>query len=467
MENLNPLTPDLTGEIARLVGRERAFTDRETLLTYSYDALGRKHLPEMAVFPKDAKTISEIMKLATAKRFAVSPRGAGSGFTGGSVPARGGLALCLSRMNRILSIDEENLTAEVEPGVVNGDLRKAVEARGLYYPPDPSSLAFSTLGGNVAECAGGPRAFKYGVTRDYVMDLEAVLPTGEIVRAGAATVKGVVGYDLTRLLVGSEGTLAVVTKIVLKLLPLPEERRTLLSLFPAMKEAITAVMEMVRAKVVPATLEFLDDRSIRCVADRGNLKYLEGAGGLLLIEVDGYKESIPRQAADVRRVCEAAGALEIREARNAEEAEDLWAARRAVSPSLSRIGPFKINEDIAVPRSRLLEALEGVVSICRRRELANANFGHAGDGNIHVNILLADRKDEKARARAEEAVREIFELTVSLGGTMSGEHGVGLAKAPYLDIEVPPALAALQERIKIAFDPAGILNPGKIFRFEG
>ncbi|HKZ16615.1 MAG TPA: FAD-linked oxidase C-terminal domain-containing protein, partial [Geobacteraceae bacterium] len=367
-----------------------------------------------------------------------------------------------TRMNRILKIDTENLIAVVEPGVVTFQLQQAVEKLGLFYPPDPASLRFSTLGGNVAECAGGPRAVKYGVTREYVLGLEVVLPNGDIIRTGGETMKGVVGYDLTRLICGSEGTLGVITSINLKLLPLPETKKTMLAVFSSIDDAARAVSAIIRGKIIPSTLEFMDSTAIRCVADHSSSAIPENAGAVLIIEVDGDRDLVDKQALSIHQIIQPLGLLSFRAAKDDGEAEELWETRRKVSPSLRRVNPHKINEDIVVPRSRVPEIIRRIDAIHNKYCVPIVNFGHAGDGNIHVNIMI-DKDIPGEAERAEMAVRELVEATLELGGSMSGEHGVGLSKAPYITMELTPAQIAIMKAVKQAFDPNNILNPGKIF----
>ncbi len=445
-----------------IVGEENASFSIEERLCYAYDATNRDYMPDGVLFPATAAEISEVFKLANARPFPVIARGAGSGFTGGSVPVDGGVVLSTERMNRIIEIDTENMTALVEPGVVNGDLQTAVEAEGLFYPPDPSSLKFSTIGGNIAECAGGPRAVKYGVTRDYVLGLEVVLPTGEIIQTGVKTMKGVVGYDLTRLIVGSEGTLGVVTRATLKLVALPETVKTMLAVFPSLYAAASSVNDILLSSPLPSTLEIIDGACIRAIRDFSGGKALPEAEALLLIEVDGTDETVLSGTETVRRICVEGGATEVRIAAGKREARELWQARRAISPSLKKIKPDKLNEDVVVPRSNIPALIEGIQDIAKERGVIIASFGHAGDGNIHVNIMI-DSSDPDEDKRGQEAVRDVFELTLKLGGTISGEHGVGTAKAPYLGMELSADVIALMRRVKESFDPNGILNPGKIF----
>jgi glycolate oxidase len=391
------------------------------------------------------------------------PRGAGTGYTGGSVPVRGGVVLSLERLNRILDIDELNLLAVVEPNVITGDIQDAVEKIGLFYPPDPASLRQCAIGGNVAECAGGPRAFKYGVTKRYVLALQAVLPTGEIIRTGSKAVKNVVGYDLTQLLVGSEGTLAIITEITLRLVPKPPAVATLRACFSDVPSAARAVTELLRRGVVPVTLELMDADSLKAVADYLHERLApEGTGALLLLEVDGVPEAVESEARRVEEACRIAGAIEVLRAASASERDDLWRVRRETSYALRTIAPLKLNNDVVVPRGRVPALIELVERLRATYRLRIPCFGHAGDGNIHVNIMVSpDDADEVARAH--EAVRTLFEGVVALEGSISGEHGIGFSKAPYIGIELSDDVIALMKRVKAAFDPHGILNPGKIF----
>ncbi|PIP35339.1 MAG: glycolate oxidase subunit GlcD [Desulfobacterales bacterium CG07_land_8_20_14_0_80_52_14] len=445
-----------------IVGVDRCTRSLEECACYAYDAAAGRSLPDAVLFPETAAEISAVLICANAERFFVVPRGSGSGMTGGSVPVQGGVVLVMSRMNRILAIDTENLVAHAEPGVITGKFHAAVEKEGLFYPPDPSSSDFSTLGGNLAECAGGPKAIKYGVTRDYVLGLEAVLPTGEIIRTGVQTTKGVAGYDLTRLLVGSEGTLGIITRMTLKLLPLPQSVMTLTAVFHRLETATETVSEIIRRGIIPRTLEFMDNASIRCVERHLKMGLPVDAGALLLIETDGDPEETIKTIKKLQDVCRTNGAYDVRTAATADEAQALWKARKAISPALFQYAPHKINEDIVVPRSRIPQMIRRIESLREKTGLFMASFGHAGDGNIHFNIML-DKNDPAALKKAEDTVEEIFDYTVELGGTLSGEHGIGITKAPYLSKEIGPEAIALMKRIKKAFDPNGILNPGKIF----
>jgi glycolate oxidase len=444
-----------------IVGEAHVRTDADTLKAYGIDALRRGHAADLVVFPGSAAEIAAIARLCHETRTPLVPRGAGTGYTGGAVPVRGGIVLSLERLTRVLEIDEASLLAVVEPGVVTGDLQDAVERVGLFYPPDPASLRESTIGGNVAECAGGPRAFKYGVTKQYVLGLEAVLPTGEIIRTGGRTVKNVVGYDLTQLIVGSEGTLAIVTQITLRLVPKPPAVGTLRATFASVQDAAAAVVALVRERVVPATVELVDRESLEAVS-----RYLDGRSlaapgteALLLIEVDGRPADVAEQSDRVEHACRAAGATDVQRARSEAERQGLWEVRRELSPGLRTIAPVKVNHDVVVPKGRIPELFALIAAIRAEFGLRIPCFGHAGDGNIHVNIMA----EAGEHSRTEAAAEALFRGVVALGGSISGEHGIGFSKAKYLDYELTPETIALMKRLKAAFDPHGILNPGKIF----
>jgi glycolate oxidase len=415
----------------------------------------------MVAWPRNADEIAALMKYAYEKDLPVVPRGAGTGMTAGAVPSEGAMVLSSEKLKRIIDIDENNLNVLVEPGVINGVLQRELAHRGFFYPPDPASMNFCTIGGNVAENAGGPRALKYGVTRDYVMQLEAVLPNGELITTGVKTQKGVVGYDLARLLVGSEGTLAVLTKIRLRFLPLPEDVSTLLVFFGDTEDAGKAVARITAERIIPRTLEFMDREAIRAVEKFKPAGLPTDIEALLLIELDGHHKAIEAEAERVVDICEGLGAR-VEVASDDLARERLWEARRSVSPALHNLGLKKINEDIVVPRSRLPEMLAELRRLSEESGILIVNFGHAGDGNIHVNIMV-DRDDEEKFKKAVSLVKDMFSAVLSLGGTISGEHGVGLTKAEYIGMEIGKRELGLMKEIKKVFDPKGILNPGKIF----
>lgn len=457
------LPESLIDTVTALVGSAFVRRDDASLLAYGTDALKRGRAADLVVIPGSTEEVAAIARLCHDMRVPLVPRGAGTGYTGGAVPLLGGIVLSLERFDRILEVDEANLLAVVQPGVITGDLQAEVEARGLFYPPDPQSLAESSLGGNVAECAGGPRAFKYGVTRRYVLALEAVLPTGEVIRTGSKAVKNVVGYDLTQLLVGSEGTLAIVTEITLRLVPRPRAVATVRACFADVPSAADAVSALIRRRVVPATLELIDRDSLDAVAEHlGERLAPEATGALLLIEVDGMPEAVTAEAAEVEAACREAGALDVWVARDENERVALWRVRRELSYALRRLAPLKINNDVVVPRGRVPALVALVERLRETYRLRIPCFGHAGDGNIHVNIMI-DPSDAGQSARASSAVADLFAGVVALEGSISGEHGIGFSKAPYLGLELSPDVIALMRRVKHAFDPHGILNPGKIF----
>jgi glycolate oxidase len=456
------LNEQILKKLQDIVGKDFVSNDKADLICYSYDATQRQFLPEVVVHPGNVEEISQIMRLANETGTPVFPRGAGSGFTGGSLPTSGGIVLVTTRLDRILQIDEENLVATVEPGLVTEQFQQAVEKVGLFYPPDPASLKFSTLGGNVAECAGGPRCVKYGVTKDYILGLEIVTPTGDIIKTGGPTMKGVVGYDLTKLICGSEGTLAVITKIIIKLLPLPEAKKTMLVMFDSIDGAAKAVSAIIRNKIIPTTLEFMDGRTIDCVRQATDLQVPEAARALLIIEVDGDREFLAKQAKRIAELIQPLGVVETRIAETAAESEALWQIRRSVSASLRKVNPDKFNEDICVPRSRVPEMIRKIDVIAEKYNVPIVNFGHAGDGNIHVNVMI-NSKLPGEQERADKAIEEVFKGALELGGTMSGEHGVGIMKAAYIPLELTAAAVDYMKTIKRALDPNNILNPGKIF----
>ncbi|MCF8040152.1 MAG: FAD-binding protein [Desulfohalobiaceae bacterium] len=451
----------LKKKLTSLLGQDNVLASREDLLCYAYDATKRVHVPEIVVFPGSVQEVSGIFRIASQARTPVVPRGAGSGMTGGALALQGGIVLAMNRFDQILEIDEDNLVAVVQPAVITGRLQRVVQEKGLFYPPDPASLDFSTLGGNIAENSGGLRAVKYGVTKDYVLGLEVVLPSGEVIQTGSKCVKDVVGYNLTQLLVGSEGTLGVVTRAILKLLPLPEAKQTLSAVFPDIHGAGRTVSEIIRRKVIPATIEFLDKNALWCVEHYLQLGLPESAGAFLLIEVDGDPAILEKEIRQVQSICEANQALKIEVAQDEKDQERLWKARRSVSASMAHYGAFKkINEDVVVPRASIPEFIKNVQEISRRFDVPVINFGHAGDGNIHVNVLVMKPEDEP---RCHEAVEEIFARTVELGGRISGEHGIGVSKRDYIAKNLEPGVLELMKAIKKSFDPHNILNPNKMF----
>ena len=449
--------------VAGIAGGPFVLHDASALETYGADALKQSSPPDIVVLPGSTQEVSVIARLCHDERVPIVVRGGGTGYTGGAVPTHGGLVMSLERLNRILEIDRLNLLARVQPNVITGDLQDAVEEVGLFYPPDPASLRQSAIGGNVAECAGGPRAFKYGTTKRYVLALEAVLPTGEIIHTGSKAVKNVVGYDLTQLLVGSEGTLAIITEVTLRLIPKPQARATLLAEFADITHGVHAVTGLIERRVVPAAVEIVDAPSLKALADHaGRPMASPGAGAVLIVEVDGAVEAVGPELTLVEDACRAAGAISIRRAASDAEREDIWHLRRELSAALKKISTVKLNNDVVVPRGRVPELFALVERIQKTCGLPIASFGHAGDGNIHVNIMVPPG-DAEAMGRARAAERSLFEGVVALEGSISGEHGIGFTKARYLGLELSADEIALMQRVKAAFDPYGILNPGKIF----
>jgi len=465
----NKVNAEIVAALRRIAGGENVLygpENAEALAPYAHDeVVGLSAEPEAGVRVTSAQQVSEIFRLAQAARVPVTPRGAGYGLSGGAVPVQGGIVLSLERMNRILEIDRENLMAVVEPGVITGDIHRAVEAEGLFYPPDPASLDSCTIGGNIAEGAGGPRAVKYGVTKDYVTGLEAVLPSGEIIRCGGKLVKDVTGYNLTQLLIGSEGTLAVVTEITLKLLPLPKVQIDLLAPFADFQAAADAVSKIIEQRILPTAIEFMERDSILAVERLLERKLPHrDAAAHLLIQLDGnHQAAVDADFEIVGEVCLAAGAQDVLVAKDRRTRERLWEARRKIIEALKHESPINHMEDVVVPRAQIPAALRGIKEIGRRHGVRIVCFGHAGDGNVHVNAL----KDDLPIARWETLVpvlsTEIYRLTLALGGMITGEHGIGVTRRPYLAMALSEPQIALMRGIKAAFDPHGILNPGKIF----
>jgi len=449
--------------LKKIVGENDVKSDKPHLRAYSYDATKERFKPDLVVFPENEEEVSKILKYCNEEKIAIVPRGAGSGFTGGALPVNGGIVLALEKyMNKILEIDEKDMVAVVQPGVVNAELQKAVEAKGLFYPPDPASMDYSTIGGNVSENAGGMRAAKYGLTKDYVMSLKAVLPNGEIIRAGKRTIKDVAGYNVAGILIASEGTLAVITEITLKLLPKPKLKKTYMGIFENVEDAMNAVYKSLSKGAMPVAMEFMDSLVVKALREKLKVNLPEWAGALLVGDVDGnVEEEINYQLNILEKSFKEEGAKEFRIAKNEEESKEIWFARRNASPSITMYGSKKINEDISVPRSKLPVALNGIYEIASKYNLVAPCFGHAGDGNIHVNVMV-DGSNEDEVKKGYQAVEEIFKLVVDLGGTLSGEHGIGLSKAPFMKLAFSEAELNLFKRIKAAFDPNGILNPGKM-----
>ncbi|MBW2466936.1 MAG: FAD-binding protein [Deltaproteobacteria bacterium] len=453
-------------KIEAIVGAKHLATAGEDLMCYSYDGTGMEFMPDAVAFPGSAAEICFIMELANQELFPVIPRGAGTGMTGGSLPVRGGLVLATSRLNKILEIDTENQVAVVEPGLITGQFQAAVRKEGLYYPPDPASSDFCTMGGNVAECSGGPSAVKYGVTRDYVLGLEVILPDGSLMHTGVRTAKGVVGYDLTRLFIGSEGTLGIISKIVVRLIALPSHKKTFLVLTENLHQATVLVSEILKSGIIPKTLEYMDGTALSVVNDYLPLDLPQRTRALLLIEVDGDDKSTAEQGEKLLELLadrkKYPSILEVKQAKNESEVENLWKARKSISPATFKLRPHKISEDVVVPRSKIPLLVDFTEKLSQELGIVILTFGHAGDGNIHVNIMVdKDNRDENDKGR--EAQKKLFNHVMTLNGTLSGEHGVGITKAPFLSLELDETSLALMGKIKLLFDPNNILNPGKIF----
>ncbi|MGD8406038.1 MAG: FAD-linked oxidase C-terminal domain-containing protein [Anaerolineales bacterium] len=433
------------------------------MAVYGYDATFAEHRPDVVVLPRNTEQVSRVVMLAACERIPLVTRGMGSGMAVASVPFDGGITLAMTRMNHILEIDEVNATAHVESGVITADLQTVVEKRGLFYPPDPSSIKHSTIGGNIACNAGGPRCLKYGVTGDYVLGLTVVLADGRILRTGGKCIKDVVGYDLTALFTGSEGTLSVITKALLRLVTRPKAARTALAEFPSLAGASITVNAILAAGVVPATLELMDETAISCIEESMQLGLPLDVEAILLIETDGSDEAaVLREIKTIEEICKGNGARQVKVARDESERSKLWQARRSVSPALARKAPNKLGEDITVPRSAIPEAIRRIKAISTKYGLPIVIFGHAGDGNLHPNILF-DKRDPEQWTKVEQMVAEEFAIALELGGTLSGEHGVGALKRPFMQQAQGPVAIEMQKRIKAALDPVNILNPGKIF----
>lgn len=446
-----------------LLGKENVYADKAHLIAYAYDATRNRYEPDLVLFPRDEEDISKILKYCNEHKIIITPRGAGSGFTGGALPSNGGIILAFEKhMNKILEIDMENMVAVVQPGVINMDLQKAVEAKGLFYPPDPASETYSTLGGNVSENAGGMRAAKYGITKDYVMALRAVIPNGEIIRAGKRTIKDVAGYNIAGILIASEGTLACITEITLKLIAKPLLSKSVMGVFPTVNDAMNAVYKTMAAGVTPVAMEFLDNLTIRAVESKFNKGLPVDAGAILIADVDGNLEAqIQTQLEILEKKFAENGCIAFKIAKDAQEAANLWFARRNASQSITIYGSKKLNEDITVPRNKLPLLLEAIDEIAKKYGVKVPCFGHTGDGNVHTNVMV-DGSDEAQLELGHKAIEEIFKATVKLGGTLSGEHGIGLSKAPFMHLAFSEGEMELFRSIKRAFDPNNILNPNKM-----
>ncbi|KPK31030.1 MAG: glycolate oxidase subunit GlcD [Nitrospira bacterium SG8_3] len=449
----------IADEFGGIVGEDWFLDTPEDLATYSYDGFLQEFRPDAVIVPQSAEEISRIMHLANRERVNIIPRGAGTNICGSSVARQGGIIVAFHRMNRILEIDPDNMCAVVQPGVVNADLQKEVAGHGLMYPPDPASMFVSTIGGNVALNAGGPRGVKYGVTRDYLLGLEVVLPTGEVIKTGGKSLKSVSGYDLTRLMCGSEGTLGIITQITVRLVPLPPAKATLQATFSDLDDAAKTVSAIIGSGIVPTTLELMDRVILDVIGDYGGAKFHEEAEALLLIEVDGEDVLVEKQGEIIESFCKERGAVVVERAGTSEEAEKLWQARRTAFGAVASLRPNCIVEDATVPVKRLPEIIRKIVELTEKYQLKIGVLAHAGDGNLHP-LIMTDLRDEDEMARIDKALDELYETAIGMGGTLSGEHGIGIAKDRFMNMEFSERAIEIMRGIKRVFDPNNILNPG-------
>ena len=458
----NASKPEVIEKLRAIVGEENLVVDPEKVEPYGADAVKEKFPPEAVVFPDSTGQIVAILKLANEYLFPVTARGGGVGYTGGAVPIDGGIVIGTDRMKKIFEINSDDLYMVCQPGLTTFEVQQAAAEVGLLFAPDPASYKDSYIGGNIAENAGGMRTPKYGVTKHHVLGLEVVTATGEIIRTGGKTVKNVVGFDLTGLMCGSEGMLGIITEATLKLLPMPEATSTVRANFRSMEEACRVLTKFTPKGLLPMAMEVIDKYCIEAVEDNYAFGLSRDANAILLVAVDGSKEEVEKNARLVERIITENGGFDVVRAQSKEEEDKLWDVRRAISPSLMKYGTLKINEDVVVPRSKVPELIAKIEEIGKRNNTFVANFGHAGDGNIHVNFVV-DRNNPEEVARARQCVAETFKLSIELGGTISGEHGIGYVKAPYLDYAVDQPTLKIMKGIKKLFDPNGILNPGKMF----
>ncbi|MEA5444854.1 FAD-linked oxidase C-terminal domain-containing protein [Gammaproteobacteria bacterium AB-CW1] len=456
------LSAEAESRLKAVLPADRLLTEAADCWAYGYDNSRRQVCPQAVAFPESSEEVAALVRVCHDLRLPVVGRGRGSGTAGAAVPVEGGLVLSMERMDRIIEINPDDRLAVVEAGVTNGDLQRALARHGFFWPPDPTSADYCSVGGNLACNAAGPRAVKYGTPRDNILGLTAVSGAGQILRTGVHTTKGVVGYDLTRLLVGSEGTLGVITQATLRITPLPEARRSLRAVYDGMADAAAAVSRIMAQPLTPCILEFIDGRAIQMIRDYAETDLPEGAGAMLMIEVDGSAEQLDLAEQAVSKAAAGPGLRELRSARDEAERKALWAARKALSPAQRKIAPKKINEDVVVPVSRMADLIGGLEALSERFGILIVNFGHAGNGNIHVNLLV-DPDDPKQMAVVDECLDQVFRLVLSLRGTLSGEHGIGYDKKQFVVLEIEPAALELMKQIKKQFDPAGILNPGKLF----
>ena len=453
----------MLAELRSIVGPDQILTAKEDLITYAFDGTAAlSQMPGCVIFVRTPEEVSRVLKLANEKNLTVVTRGSGTGLSGGSLPSRDCIVMCTVKMDKILEVDTANLTLLTEPGATTLAVSDAANAVGLFYPPDPGSMKISTIGGNVAENSGGLRGLKYGVTRNYVMGMEVILPTGELMWLGNKCVKDVAGYSLKDLFIGSEGTLGVITKVLLRLIPKPQTKKTMVATFAQMDHAADAVSAIIAARIIPCTLEFLDRMTIRCVEDYAKIGLPLDCEALLLMETDGHPAVVAEEAAQMEKICREQGCLEVRVAANEAEANKLASARRSAFSALARVSPTTILEDATVPRSELARMIRFVESIAKKYNLRVGTFGHMGDGNLHPTFLTDERNHEEMH-RIEEAFREIFDEAIRLGGTITGEHGVGLAKKSFLPKFAGDQQMRVMRELRRALDPKSVLNPGKMF----
>jgi len=461
------VSQEVLNELVKILGKENVLTSKEDKIAYSYDATADmpSQLPDVIVTPDNKEQVIQIVKLASKYKVPIYTRGSGTNLSGGTIPLKGGIVLSMLKLDKIVEIDAANLTATVQPGLVIQRLNEAVAPYGLFYPPDPGTVTTATMGGSVSESSGGLRGLKYGVTKHYVMGLEVVLANGDVMRCGGKTVKNVSGYDMTKLFTGAEGTLGIITEIIVKLVPAPEYRRSMLAVFDDLDKAGKSIADIISNKVIPATLEIMDNVTIRTVENYAKVGLPIDAEAVLLLEVDGIKEVVLKEAETVEKICQENGATEFRVAKTDAERDGIWAARRAALPALAQVKPTTVLEDATVPRSEVPKMLKAMTDIAKKYRLPLGNFGHAGDGNLHPTFMV-DGNDKDEMDRVHKAVDEIFKTAVELGGTLTGEHGIGIAKMKYLEWEFGKEGVEAMKKIKKALDPDNILNPGKMFGGE-
>lgn len=453
-------------EIYSIIPKDRILLDLQDRYSYSFDASFGEYLPEAVIQPDNKEEICKLVRLANEFSIPVYPRGAATSLSGGPLPVEGGMVIDMSRLNRKLEIDRENMLAIVSPGILTAQIHQEAEKCGLFYPPDPSSAHVSTIGGNILENSSGPRGLKYGTTKEYVIGLEVITPLGDLIRTGGKTVKNVTGYDLTRLIVGSEGTLGIVTEIILRLIPMPKARKTMLASFHQVIDSGHAITKILSSGILPSALELMDQHCVRAVENYQPCGLPLDAAAIIIIEVDGHPAAIDEEIRICEDICREQGAVQVKVAENEKERADIWKSRKMVSPAITQLGPTKISEDATVPRSKIPQMMERLYQIRDKYNLNLVVFGHAGDGNLHPNIIT-DKRNKEEMNRVEDAVSEIFEAAIELGGTLSGEHGIGTLKAPYMELELGEIGLLMMKKIKDAWDPNHIMNPGKIFPKPG